>query len=169
MRLLDLPCCLKAVHLGHPHVHEDHLRAQRSAQLEGPLAVLGFAHHLEIRLACEHGPQTLPDERVIFGDQQPGPLGGGVYGHSLVPFPFCKVPCLGTSATTYAPSPGALLILRVPPRRPIRSCKSSMRRNALRNTRRSVKRKKAGPSKASSLHPGSEIHRRYSRREEALL
>ena len=51
------------------HVHRDHVGPALLAQLDGALAVLGLADHLDVRIGGEDLDQPLAHGRGIFDDE----------------------------------------------------------------------------------------------------
>ena len=60
-----------AVHLGHPHVHEDEVRRQLCRGLDRCPAVRDLADHLEVRLRAQHHAEPAADQGLVVGDQHP--------------------------------------------------------------------------------------------------
>jgi hypothetical protein len=67
-----------AVHVRHPHVHQDHVGLERPSRRQRSDAVAGFTDDLDVGLALEHGPE--PDAH-----QHPGPGSGGRRPHPRCP------------------------------------------------------------------------------------
>ena len=57
--------------IGHPHVHQDHVRAGRSGDLDRLDAVGGLAEHGEVRRGVDEHPETGPHERLVVDDDDP--------------------------------------------------------------------------------------------------
>jgi hypothetical protein len=104
----DLLGCLDAAHAGHLEVHQDHVGPQAFDRTRGLLAVLGFADHLDARLAVEQGSHALAHDRVVVSQQH---ANGALLGFGQ----------RGTSTRTHVPPPGELWMCRLPPRRAARS------------------------------------------------
>jgi hypothetical protein len=79
--LADGPGGLHAVHHGHQEVHQDHVGSELAGHLQGLLAVLGLAYHLEVGVEGEEHAQPLAHHAVVVGYQDP-------YGH--LPSPSLK-------------------------------------------------------------------------------
>ncbi len=69
--LQDLPRGLEPVHPGHPDVHQHDVGDELHGAAEGGLAVVGLAHHLDVRLGVEQRPKARPDQRLVVGEQDP--------------------------------------------------------------------------------------------------
>ena len=67
--LQNLARGLYAIESGHGHIHHDHARMQLLRQLDGFLAVGGFAHHGYVRIVLQHAPEALAHQPVIVHQQ----------------------------------------------------------------------------------------------------
>ena len=65
----DSPDCLDPVYHRHPQVHQDDIRLVLPEQRDGPRAVLGLGHQLEVRLLGNDRGQPGPHHRVIIGHE----------------------------------------------------------------------------------------------------
>jgi hypothetical protein len=61
--------CLDAVHLGHAHVHQDHVGVQAPGLGQCLAAVAGLAGDGQVGLGFQQHPQALADEVLVIGDQ----------------------------------------------------------------------------------------------------
>src|SRR5215208_3183226 len=59
------------IHDGHEKAHQDHVGLELPGHLQGLLAVLRFADHLELRVEREEHPQALAHHAVVVGYQDP--------------------------------------------------------------------------------------------------
>ena len=65
--LANLPGGLQAVEQRHGDIHQHYVRAKVFGHRNGLPAVLCFADHFEVGLQFEHLAQSLPHNRMIFG------------------------------------------------------------------------------------------------------
>jgi hypothetical protein len=56
---------IESIHTGQSAVHDDHLRMELLGELDGFLAVSGFANDFHVGLVLEHTAEAAPDEAVI--------------------------------------------------------------------------------------------------------
>ena len=66
----DAPSGFDAAHDRHAQVHEDDVGLVHLREGDGALAVLRFAHDLEIRLQPEQCAQRLAEERLVVDEQE---------------------------------------------------------------------------------------------------
>ena len=71
----------KPAHHRQHHVHRDHVGPHLQAQLDGALAVLGLADHLDVRLGAENVDEALAHGQRILDDED----ADLVFGHRLSP------------------------------------------------------------------------------------
>ena len=60
---------LDPVEIGHPDVHQDHVREQTARGLDCLEAVLGLADHLELRPRLEDHPEAAANERLVVSQE----------------------------------------------------------------------------------------------------
>src|SRR5580704_9517113 len=65
----DLAERFDAVHHRHLDVEEDHVGMGPACLLDGLDAVGCSSHHLDVGLELEHGAETVPDHRMVIGDE----------------------------------------------------------------------------------------------------
>jgi len=72
--LTHLPGHLQAAKTGHPHIDNEHVRAEAFDQDNRVQSITGLADHTQVLLTAEHGLEALTDERVSLceedGDRQ---------------------------------------------------------------------------------------------------
>jgi hypothetical protein len=61
----NLPGGIQSIHPGQRAIHDDHLRMKLFGELDGFLAVSGFANDFHVGLVFEHTAEAAPDEAVI--------------------------------------------------------------------------------------------------------
>ena len=69
IHVLDAPGCLHAVHHGHFHIEEHHLRMRFFKHLQRLFAVFGFAHDLKAFCLAHELTQNQPHPWLVIADQ----------------------------------------------------------------------------------------------------
>src|SRR5207302_5626640 len=95
------------VQAGHPHVHQDHVRAQPPDLLDRLQPVTRLARHLDVRLGLEDHPKAGSDQGLVVDDQDPDRHQGSAPS--------------GSRACTPKPPPGSGPARSSPPKRATRS------------------------------------------------
>ena len=86
MLLLDPGRRLEAAQVRHDHVHEDDIGSEPVCLGDRALAVLGFAHDLDSRLAAQQGSHALPQDAVVVHQEDADRRGvAAVVRHSQSP------------------------------------------------------------------------------------
>jgi hypothetical protein len=67
--LKDPPRGLYAVHAGHLQIHQDYVGLQIGGARYSLLATSRLAYDLEVGHRSEQGDHTLPEKRMVFGDE----------------------------------------------------------------------------------------------------
>src|SRR5690606_29918220 len=60
---------LDSVHLGHPDIHQDHVRLQSGSQVNSLLPALRLTHHLDVLHRFQEPAHPVPVDGVIVGDE----------------------------------------------------------------------------------------------------
>ena len=105
---------LKAVHAGHPDVHQHHVGPLPDRRFDGFRAVLDVADDVDVLLIAQDGAEPGPDQRVVIGDEH-----ADVSRHAPAHPP--ALPRRGISARTRQPVPLAGPASQLPPSAAARS------------------------------------------------
>src|SRR5207302_2974537 len=128
----DPPRGLDAVEVRHLDVHQDDVRLQRLAELDGFQAVDRLADDRHACVDVEQPGESGPEERLVVGDEYTGgargrrSLVGLLDGDAQIRFSFFKI------ARMMVPRPATLSTSSRPPRMTARSCIPSKPKPGLR-------------------------------------